>query len=771
MPLYEYKGQVYDLSETDPAAAKAKIMSHLDKAYEQKRSSVLDFLPKGVPEWMQSKPGQGWDDANATAAGGDPTNPMSYLSDAQKTEQGSTMQSISQGVNRGVQVGAGVAKGAVINPVAAVAQVVGGQGGREFAQAAQESYDTQRKNAGAEGFDWAELAGSVISPVNRIIPGGKATDALLSNSATGRLLSRGILGGATGAVLNPVLGEDLSAEDVLKGKAEQAGWGALAGRLGNNIGELLTPKLKEGAADLIKKGIPVSPGQAYEGLPGVLFRQIEKLDIPFMRVNKDAINLGYTKAVGDDVLSSIGKTLPQNVKNGQQAFAYINRELNDAYDTGLAKIGKVAVDDEFTTAINSVKTVVNDSLDSKQASSFNKFVRDNIDARLKASGGELTGKDLKKLETAFKTEIDAIKGVDRPSDILKTAYDDAYKAIKAFTLRNDADGSIAKANTGWMKQARFMEGVASNPNAVQGAQGTFSPSQMAKIAFKQGNEWEAAKGEAPLQAFANQALDVVGDTNKEFQKFRNIMIAGKLTGLGALGWMSPAIAIPLLVTTGTPYAVAKGLMQEPSKLRLAVQKAVVENPGLFGQAAVNMAGQLTNEPEKGLMTAPVESKKPQPQQEPKQSFNWTGGKLSATYPAVASLKVGSAGQFNPEHPIAQKVMQEAERQGLGDFKELLVRQAFQESKFNPNAKSSANARGVMQIVPGTARDLRLKDPYNPDENIRAGVEYMGQLLKRYDYDVKKALAAYNGGMRRIDKTGLTTLKPETRTYLKNILGE
>jgi soluble lytic murein transglycosylase-like protein len=48
---------------------------------------------------------------------------------------------------------------------------------------------------------------------------------------------------------------------------------------------------------------------------------------------------------------------------------------------------------------------------------------------------------------------------------------------------------------------------------------------------------------------------------------------------------------------------------------------------------------------------------------------------------------------------------------------------------------------------------------------------MGQLLKRYDYDVKKALAAYNGGMKRIDKTGLTTLKPETRQYLKNILGE
>lgn len=753
MPVYEYKGKFYDLSETDPAAAKAKIVSTLDKQYEEKRSSVLDVLPKGVPAWMQSKPGQGWDDANATAAGGDPTNPMSYLSDAQKTEQGATMKAVSEGVNRGVQVGAGVAKGAVINPVAAVAQVVGGQGGREFAQAAQESYDTQRKNAGAEGFDWAELAGAVISPVNKLIPAG----------GTG-VVGRGALGGVVGSVLNPVAGSDLTAEDVLAGKVEQAGLGAVVGRVGAKFGELLTPTLKPGVRELMDQGIPVAPGQAYEGLPGALYRQIEKLDLPFLRVNKEAINLGYTKSVGDDVLDSIGKKVPNSVKNGQQAFAYINKELNNAYDTAIEKIGTVKVDDEFKTALDMTRSVVNDSLDAKQASGFNKFIKDNIVARVNANNGDLTGKDLKKLETIFRDKIDSIKAVDTPGETLKTAYDDAYKAIKAFTLRNDADGSIAAANMGWMKQARFMEGVNANASAIQGAQGTFTPAQMAKIAAKQGNEFEAAKGVAPLQAQANKALDIVGDTTEEAQKFRTLMIAGKLTGLGALGLFSPVIAAPLLAASGASYLTAKALMKDPGKLRLAVQDALEKNPGLLGQAAANIREQLNNAQQNPQQTAPAAPGQPAQPAQPR-SF------LNNVYPKLGSTVVGTAGKFDVNHPIAEQIRAEADRQGLSEFKDLLVRQAFQESKFNPNAKSGKKAGGVMQIIPGTAKELGVKNVFDPADNIRGGVKYMKQLLAKYDNDPEKALAAYNWGPARVDKFGLTKLPLETKGYINNILGK
>jgi hypothetical protein len=167
---------------------------------------------------------------------------------------------------------------------------------------------------------------------------------------------------------------------------------------------------------------------------------------------------------------------------------------------------------------------------------------------------------------------------------------------------------------------------------------------------------------------------------------------------------------------------------------------------------------------------PEEEEAPMAPQAQPQSFNPTSSKLSAEYPALASLRVGSAGRYNPENPIAQKVMQEAERQGLGDFKEVLVRQAFQESRFNPTAKSPKNARGVMQILPSTAKDLGLRDMYNPDENIEAGVKYMGQLLKRYDNDVEKALIAYNWGMGNVQKFGLKKIPKESKEYVNNILG-
>lgn len=565
MPVYEYKGQFYELSETDPAAAKAKIQEKLGIT---EKPGLLDRF-KGTPSWMQSKPEEM---ETAQAAGGDITNPMAYLSEAQKTEQGPAMRAVGQGVNRAVQVGAGLAKGAVINPAAAVAQVLGGETGRQFAEEAQKSYETQRANAGAEGFDFAELAGAVVSPVNKLIPMG-----------SGGVVSRGALGGVVGSILNPVTGENLSMEDVVAGKVEQAGLGALFGRLGAGISGALTPTLKAGTRELIEAGVPVTPGQAYEGAWGGLFRQIEKLDIPTMRVNKEAINKGFTTSIGNEVLSSIDDKLPANIQNGQQAFGYIQNKISKYYDDALAKIGTVKVDKEFTDALDATKTTIRNSLNNKQAKEFNNFLKANIESRVKQ--GTLDGNDLKKMEEFFRKKIDKIKATDTTAETLKQGYDDAYKAIKGFILRNDADGSIAKANEAYMKRARFLEAVNKNVAEIQGAQGNFSPAQLAQVAGKQGTPSQMAGGKAPLQTEANRALDIVGDTTDEATKFRNLMIAGKLTGLGALGLFAPQFAVPILAASGMSYKAAQQLMKDPGATRLAVQKALRDNPQLLGNIA------------------------------------------------------------------------------------------------------------------------------------------------------------------------------------------
>jgi soluble lytic murein transglycosylase-like protein len=100
----------------------------------------------------------------------------------------------------------------------------------------------------------------------------------------------------------------------------------------------------------------------------------------------------------------------------------------------------------------------------------------------------------------------------------------------------------------------------------------------------------------------------------------------------------------------------------------------------------------------------------------------------------------------------------------------LVRAVVQvESAFNPAARSAKGAMGLMQLMPATAREFGVSNPFNPSENIRGGVAYLRQLLDRYQDNEELALAAYNAGPGAVDKHG-ETVPPyrETRDYVARI---
>jgi soluble lytic murein transglycosylase-like protein len=102
-----------------------------------------------------------------------------------------------------------------------------------------------------------------------------------------------------------------------------------------------------------------------------------------------------------------------------------------------------------------------------------------------------------------------------------------------------------------------------------------------------------------------------------------------------------------------------------------------------------------------------------------------------------------------------------------------------ESSFHANAVSPAGAKGLMQLMDGTARGLGVNDPFDPQQNIDAGTRYLSYLIDKYGGSVQTALAAYNAGPGRVDRAEirsgsdlaakLNTLPQETQQYITKVM--
>lgn len=92
-----------------------------------------------------------------------------------------------------------------------------------------------------------------------------------------------------------------------------------------------------------------------------------------------------------------------------------------------------------------------------------------------------------------------------------------------------------------------------------------------------------------------------------------------------------------------------------------------------------------------------------------------------------------------------------------------------ESGGNPDAVSKAGARGLMQLMPSTAKMLGVEDPFDPDQNLDGGIRYIKKLLNRYKGKEKLALAAYHSGPSRVDQYGGIPPYPIVKHYVKTVL--
>ncbi len=92
-----------------------------------------------------------------------------------------------------------------------------------------------------------------------------------------------------------------------------------------------------------------------------------------------------------------------------------------------------------------------------------------------------------------------------------------------------------------------------------------------------------------------------------------------------------------------------------------------------------------------------------------------------------------------------------------------------ESSFNPEAVSSSGATGLMQLMPGTARDLKVTDRYSPRQNIHGGTRYISELMDRFDRDLTLVVAAYNAGPGRVERHGGVPNDPVVERYVQKVM--
>lgn len=175
---------------------------------------------------------------------------------------------------------------------------------------------------------------------------------------------------------------------------------------------------------------------------------------------------------------------------------------------------------------------------------------------------------------------------------------------------------------------------------------------------------------------------------------------------------------------------------------------------------------------------------------------WEDGLLWQQLGAIDDSEGGSAVTFRAETSAAGETAQTARRttDSINTSFEDLIASAGEkygvpaalikavidtESSFNPYAVSSAGAKGLMQLMDGTARGLGVADSFDPVQNIEGGTKYLSYQLQKFGGEVAMALAAYNAGPSRVSRLGVTSdaellakadmLPAETQSYIRKVL--
>lgn len=142
--------------------------------------------------------------------------------------------------------------------------------------------------------------------------------------------------------------------------------------------------------------------------------------------------------------------------------------------------------------------------------------------------------------------------------------------------------------------------------------------------------------------------------------------------------------------------------------------------------------------------------------------NYTNMPKSSKYKKIMNEN-GKRSRTNYEHIISNKSIKY-------NIRPAIIKAVIKaESNWDPKAVSKKGAIGLMQLMPATAKEMKIIDPYDPEENIEAGTRYLRYLLDRFNGDMKLALAAYNAGPTRVERSGGIPRISETQKYVRRVI--
>jgi len=500
----------------------------------------------------------------------------------------------SMSPDRGVseKVMSGLGYGGFVEPAMGVQQLLSKAFGSEKQQQnveqerkmLEQSYRGQQKMQPGE-MDQYALLGSLVSPV--YYAAGGAASAPFRAKALYTAVSSGV--GAS--VVAPVGTPDAFWEE----KAKQAGFGAGAGTVMHKMNKVLMD-LNPEAKDLIEKGVEVPVGEVYKGVPGWVFRQMEKVNLG---PKDSAVRKSLSVAVANDVLSPIGgsKLTQAMVKEGEELSGVVSKRISDTYTDAFKQMGTVTVDSQVTTDVTAALTKAKAIMPPEKYKQFENTLKYYLEGNYKTNvfkgGGQTNGDSLKKAQSWLREQ--RFSKVDEKDDTLKEAYTDLLNAFEGFIQRNDKTGNIAKADEAYKRYLRFANAV----NNASTTKGFFGPEELYRgIAKESASATKLSKGGEPLQRVYRDARAALGERGDALDlSYRNLGVASKAAGGGYLDWAKPVIAIPVMMAAGLPYKAAEKLAKSPKAREFVAKSAAKLGPSQL-QAVLNNAIRQEQENEK-----------------------------------------------------------------------------------------------------------------------------------------------------------------------------